>query len=210
MPKAYTQNILRVYDQSSHEEIMAGINWYSLARQQCQQLADTYGLPLDTVVCVVAALSPNNRWTRNIRDAELLIQTYQSGLPIDNAKVCTYRAMRQKAWNILASTGNQLSDRPRVVDRSSTPRVLAKLKGQKITNFAECILGEDTCVIDGHAYNIAHGKRLGLTDGSITLGKRLYGELQHRYRRAASLRGLLTFEMQAITWTTWRRIHNIA
>ena len=197
MPKAYTQNILRVYDRATPEEIKAGINWYALARQECQRIARDYDLPLDTVVGVVAALSPNNKWTRNIKDADELIRVYQAGLPVDQATVCTYNTMRQKAWDILSQ---QVSDRPRVMDI---------LNGQKIKTFAECILGEDTCVIDGHAYNIAHGKRLTLNGGGINIGKKLYAELQHRYQRAAKLRDLKTYEMQAITWTTWRRVHSI-
>jgi len=189
----YTRNILKVYDQATHEEISQGIRWYETANRECQRLADTYGLSLDTVVGVVSALSPNNRWSRNIQDAETLIQTYLSGKPVEEAVICTYKAMRQKAWDIL------LSDGPR-------EKMLAKLNGQKIQTFARCILGEPTCVIDGHAYNIAHNKRVGLTDGTINISKRLYKELQYRYGKAAKLRMLEPFEMQAATWLTWRRI----
>jgi len=193
----YTRNILKVYDQATPEEIQAGIRWYDDARKACQRIADTYGLSLDTVTGVVAALSPNNKWARNIKDAETLIQVYLAGKPVEDAVVCTYKAMRKKAWDILTE---ELSDRP---------RLLAILNGQKIKTFAQCILGEDTCVIDGHAYNIAHNKRVGLTDGSINIGVKMYRELQYRYGRAAKLRNLQPYEMQAITWTTWRRIHNI-
>ena len=64
--------------------------------------------------------------------------------------------------------------------------------------------------IDGHARNIAYNERVGLTDNKTNIGKREYKELQALYIRAAKRAGIAPHEMQAVTWTAWRRIHGIA
>jgi hypothetical protein len=63
--------------------------------------------------------------------------------------------------------------------------------------------------IDGHALNIARGKREGLTSDKTNMGKKQYRELQAAYVSAAKRVKVKPSELQAITWTTWKRIHNI-
>jgi hypothetical protein len=103
--------------------------------------------------------------------------------------------MRDKAWSIL----------DRMPDNDGG--VVSILNGQKIVSFFQNIMGHDTCTIDGHAINIARGKRLGLTGMSVSsVG---YKELQGAYRKAGKRVGLRAYEIQAITWVAWKRIHNI-
>ena len=70
-------------------------------------------------------------------------------------------------------------------------------------------MGHDNCTIDGHAYNIAKGKRVTLTDNETGMGKAEYQKMQAAYYRAAKRIGLKVYELQAITWVVWKRIHNI-
>ena len=93
--------------------------------------------------------------------------------------------------------------------------VKAILNGKKIVCFFENILGEDTCTIDGHARNIAYNQRVNLTDGKTSIGKLEYANLQEAYLQASKRcsvngRRLKAYELQAITWVTWRKMHNIA
>ena len=92
--------------------------------------------------------------------------------------------------------------------------VIDILNGQKIVSFYRNIMGDDTCTIDGHARNIAYAERVGLTDDKTNIGVKEYRTLQADYVSAAKRtrvngRALKAFELQAITWVTWRRIHNI-
>jgi len=48
-----------------------------------------------------------------------------------------------------------------------------------------------------------------LTSDKTNIGKKLYRELQAAYIRAAEIAGTKPHEMQAITWTAWKRVHNI-
>ena len=195
------ENILSIYDMATPEEIREGVVWYAQALAACKRISIDNGLPLNTVVGVTAALSPNNKWARNIVNARDMIEAYVSGDNIESFKVSTYTKMKQKAWSILEC------------GTASDVEIIEILKGQKIISFFENIMGYDGCTIDGHARNIAYAERIGLT-GAIYIGKKEYKILQEEYVKAASMRTtngrtLKAFEMQAVTWVTWRRIHNI-
>ena len=195
------ENILSIYDMATPEEVREGVVWYAQALAACKRISIDNGLPLNTVVGVTAALSPNNKWTRNIVNARDMIEAYVKGDSIESFKVSTYTKMKEKAWSILDCS------------RVSDLEIIEILKGQKIISFFENIMGYDGCTIDGHARNIAYAERIGLT-GAIYIGKKEYKILQEEYVKAASMRTtngrpLKAFEMQAVTWVTWRRIHNI-
>ena len=189
------ENILAAYDMATPEEIREGVVWYAQALAACKRISIDNGLPLNT------ALSPNNKWARNIVNARDMIEAYVKGDSIESFKVSTYTKMKEKAWSILECGA------------ASDVEIIEILKGQKIISFFENIMGYDGCTIDGHARNIAYAERIGLT-GSLYIGKKEYKILQEEYVKAASMRTtngrtLKAFEMQAVTWVTWRRIHNI-
>lgn len=203
MTAKYTRRILRTFDAATPEDIEAGLQWYAIAKREADALASDHGLPLHIVVGVIAALSPNNRWERNLIDAASMLQAWKDGAPVEAVTTCTYKAMRAKAWSILEANS-------RTPDGLPVDDVLSILNGQKIIAFAECILGRDACCIDGHALNIARGKREALSSDKTNVGVKLFRELQRAYSNAGKRRGFTAFEMQAITWTTWRRQHGIA
>lgn len=193
-------NILSIYNLATPEEIEHGVTWYSTAYCECLKIAEDLDLPIHIVVGVTAALSPNNKWDRNIDNARSLCTAFVNGDSIESFKVSTYGKMKQKAWSIIES----------MPDYEETKAVL---NGQKIVCFFENIMGENTCTVDGHAYNIYHAKRVGLT-GSISIGKKEYATIQTAYKHAGVLvsvngKQLKAYEMQAITWVVWRRLHNI-
>lgn len=188
-------NILTVFNQATDQEKGNGCYWYRGALLDCQGMADEYELPLHIVVGVVAALSPTNKWERNLVDARNMIDSFVNGGYVEDCAPCTYKTMRDKAWSILT----------RMEDREVTALVL---NGPKITDFYHCILGEGTCVIDGHAWCIANNDRRTMQEvPSIGKAKRI--ELQQAYLEAAQAHNLKAYEMQAITWLTWKRIHNV-
>ena len=60
-------------------EVAQGVAWYSVAYDTAINMAERYGLSADTCAGVIAALSPNNRWERNIIDAENIIKAWRHG-----------------------------------------------------------------------------------------------------------------------------------
>ena len=195
------ENIIRIYKMATPEEKRDGIVWYVNAFADCKRIALDTKVPVHVVVGVVAALSPNNKWDRNIVNAKDLIEGYLNGEHVESIKVSTYHAMKHKAWSILDAMPDE-------------DGVSLILNGQKITSFYRNIMGHDTCTVDGHARNIYHGERQGLTDDKTNVGKREYFEISQAYVKAGKRvrvngRSLKAFEIQAITWVVWRRIHNI-
>jgi hypothetical protein len=192
------RNILKVYRQATPQEHKAGLAWYAKARADAVAISITHDIPLRVVVGVIAALSPNNKWERNVKDADMMIAAFLAGEPVEACKPCTYTKMRDKAWAILAAIPECDDD------------IVSILNGQKIVSFFCNIMGQDkTVTIDGHAYNIAMGKRVSLTDSETSMSKSVYKGMQEAYGRAAKRAGLKVYELQAITWVAWKRIHNI-
>ena len=193
----HVRNILKLYRQATQEDTINGVEWYARAERMAAWIAQDAGLPLSTVIGVMAALSPNNRWERNCRDAATMCQAWQNGDSMDSFKVSCYNTMKAKAWAILD------------LGLTDDEDILSHLNGQKIRSFYSNIRGLDEVTIDGHALNIARGKREGLTSDKTNMGKREYRELQAAYVRAAKRVKVKPHVLQAITWTTWKRVHNI-
>ena len=186
-------SVLRDSDETQHAE---GLLWYPNAQKAAHDIAIKYDIAVYLVVAVISALSPNNKWSRNLTNADALIGAFIRGDGIDSVKVSTYNKMKAKAWDILAA-------RP---DYDGAKKML---KGQKITSFFMDIMGEFNVTIDGHARNIAYGERVGLTDDRTNIGVREYRALQAAYEEAARRVGLMPYQLQAITWRVWRDRHGI-
>ena len=193
----HVRNILKLYRMATDEDTANGVEWYARAERMAKAIAEDAGLPLPTVIGVMAALSPNNKWERNCRDAATMCQAWQNGESMDSFKVSCYNTMKAKAWAILD------------LGLTDDEDILSHLNGQKIRSFYSNIRGLDEVTIDGHALNIARGKREGLTSDKTNMGKREYRSMQEAYVRAALRVNVKPHVLQAITWTTWKRIHNI-
>ena len=194
-------NIIKIYKLATPEEKRDGVVWYANAYSDCNRIAIDLSVPVHIVTGVVAALSPNNKWDRNVVNARELIQAFVNGDDMDSVKVSTYHTMKKKAWSILE-------------DMPDHEGVIVLLNGQKIVSFYRNIMGDDTCTVDGHAKNIYYGERHGLTDDKTNVGKKEYKTISDAYIKAGKRvrvngRSLKAFEIQAITWVVWRRIHNI-
>jgi len=189
-------NILAVFFTANAAELQHGSRWYPDALAACETIAQSYGLPVDTVAGVVAALSPNNKWQRNIIDADNVCRLYTLGGYDDAArcKVSTFNGNKTKALRILSGIAP-----------------LEVLGGLKVRAFYGCIMGNDSVCIDGHAFAIWKGERIPTTK-TPKISPKLYDAISADYRKAANtINGILATsysaaQVQAITWTTWHRI----
>ena len=191
------RNIIATYKLATPSEIKEGIAWYLNATTDCKNIAIKYELPIHIVIGVVSALSPNNKWTRNITNADDLCKAFIDGQDMDSIKVSTYHKMKQKAWSILEQM-------------PSYDETIKILNGKKIVSFFKNISGDESDItIDGHARNIAYNERIGLTDDRTNIGKREYKALQEAYKEAANDAGIMPYQLQAITWRVWRDRYGI-
>lgn len=189
-------NILAVFFAASHDETIKGARWYPDALSFCHSVANSTGLLISTVAGVTAALSPNNKWEKNMRDADSLCRAFAAGTINDAAalKVSTFNKNKNKALRILAG---------------EPP--LEILGGLKVRAFYGCIVGDDTVCVDGHAYAIWLGQYVPTTK-TPSISPKLYQSISDAYRQAAvTINGVTgdnytAAQIQAITWTVWQRI----
>lgn len=198
MTRTNIDNIKAVYQLATLNEQQDGITWYPAAKAIAVKLAERYSIPAAQAVGVIAALSPRNRWERNVQDADALIAAYIAG-GAEQAmltKVCTFTSNKTKAVKILESGLETL------------PTALDILSGPKLREFASCIAGLPDVCIDGHAFCIWAANRTGLKDVPA-IGVKLRREIKADYVAAADELGITPSACQAITWVTWRRIHGV-
>lgn len=195
LPIAYG-NILAVFFKSDDLEILQGAQWYPNAQSAALIMSERYRVSLEICAGVISALSPNNKWERNLIDADALIRAHSVG-GIDHAsqiKVATYNANKNKALLILEGE-----------------KSLDILGGLKVRAFYDCILGGDSVCIDGHAYAIWKGERIPTTK-TPSITPKVYAAISDDYRQTtAAVNNILSAEysaaqIQAITWTVWKRL----
>lgn len=189
-------NILAVFFSANESERYDGTYWYSRAHQLTNRLAAKYDVSSELVAGVIAALSPNNKWERNILDAENMIRAYKCGDDLANIKVGTFGRNKSKAQAILQGT------KPDNI-----------LGGLKVRAFFECIAYpscESVCV-DGHAYSIWTGQRVP-TSRTPSISTKLYQHIASDYKIATDQINQITqfqylpSQVQAITWVAWRNL----
>ena len=191
-------NIKAIHQLATPIEIAEGQAWYPTARTIARTLASRYDIHEAEAAGVIAALSPRNRWERNVQDAEALIAAYVAA-GAEQAmltKVCTFSNNKAKAVRILEA--GVLTDAD----------VLNILSGPKLREFYSCIRGIADVCIDGHAFCIWNGGRTVLADVP-KIGVKLRREIKADYTQAANDLGLTPAALQAITWVTWRRLHGV-
>ena len=199
------REIVAKFTLATSQEVQLGCDWYPSALSIAARIGEKYGLSAQTAAGVIAALSPNNRWERNIIDAENIIKCWAAGGTRSDllaVKVCTYGKMKEKAIDILTT--------PIGVNIKET------LKGKKIVEFFNCItnpLLNDVC-IDGHAYSVWFGQRLTMKEVP-PIGVKLRAQIKTDYRDATAFineelsEHFTPADIQAITWVTHKRIHNV-
>jgi len=190
-------SILAVFFSASQADIIEGENWYFRANLIASEIGQRYGLDQHVVAGVIAALSPNNRWSRNVADTEALVKAFQLGdVNLKAVKVSTFGKNKDKAIRILGG------EDPRDV-----------LGGLKVRAFYECIVGGNQVCIDGHAYSIWLGQRVA-TSSTPKISPKLYERIANDYCLAASQINEITgssytpSQIQAITWVVWRNLVN--
>lgn len=185
-----SMNIVRVWDLATEQELADGINWYRDAHALAVKLS-----PSDpsSAAGVIAALSPMMDWGQNVN---LAVRAYRDG----SASGALFRNV-EKANRILNG------ERPEDV-----------LGGNKVRAFYGVIAdpSSDAVVVDRHAFDIAVG-RVTNNDSRHALGRKgVYETFAGAYVRAAETltkrlgTPVSASEVQAVTWTVWRRLKGLA
>lgn len=177
--------ILNTYIAASDDIVEEGINWYPRAQDVCRDIA---GSKWHRAAGVIAALSPMQRWVNNV-------------------------TLARRVWEQGHAEGCGLGQNCRKAERIYNGEdALDVLGGEKVTNFFLTILDpslDPEPVIDRHAFDIAVGKRCNDSERSILQRKGEYARFAAAYREAANRTGLLSWQIQAVTWAEWKARHRI-
>ena len=196
-----TTAILGTYYQANPDDIAQGLDWYPSAHRTALALSGPFACGVITSAGVIAALSPNNKWERNLIDTQRLLDTFKTdgAYAASQLKVSTFDNNKAKALAILKMQSPTVDD------------VATVLNGLKTSAFYRCILGDtQTVCVDGHAYSIWIGHRITTTK-TPKISPRLYNQITNDYQAAARIvsttsQPVAPAELQAITWLTHKRI----
>ena len=183
IPDAVCDNILAVYNVAFGLGIVE--TWYESAFQDCKIMASEYGLSTDTVIGIVAALSPSLSWVKNLLEAKRLIE-YAVGITDYLEAPIAYPTNISKALRI-----------------ASGEYPLNVLGGKKVRSFYANISGDSSAVtIDRHAVAIALKgiDAIGSKSGSLVPTPKAYDVLAGAYRSGAALVGQSPSVVQSVTW----------
>jgi hypothetical protein len=176
------------YNESTPDERELGRSWYNEARSYVKILSLRFELPEIICAGVVSALSPNNKWERNKIDAYAVINAVKNNIPVDQVKVCTYNANKDKAFAIARGD-------TRILKRS--PKTYA---------FARNISGEDAhqVTIDKWHLRAIQTKSKSPRDCKTTITPLQYKNLEKDCQKVAKKYGLEPSVLQATVWVTIR------
>jgi len=174
-------------DQASTDAVEAGLAWYPIARRWCKVKAREYGVRPVVVAALISALSPRNKWERNLYDAEQVLINYAEGFQHPfNIVSGTFRRNVEKAWNVVTL------DKPALVTTSPKTRAF-------VDNIINPVSKRVT--VDVWAYRICQGD---MTLGAVSFTDKQYTTYASAYREVAVEHKLKACEVQAITWVEAR------
>lgn len=163
----------------NHDQKEQGLNWYHDINDYCKIVAEMYSLPLWKVCAILSALSPNNRFYRNVIDVISLIKYEEA------AKVCTYNINKRKALQCLRA--------------NSFDECLALFKGRKTKSFFLNIYKPndfDRVTVDIWMIRLFNIK------GSLT--DKRYRVIENIIKDYAAKVKLLPHQVQALLWIAIR------
>ena len=100
MPR-HIDSIIAMYFRSNEVDRLKGKNWYSNAYDITVTIGRKYEVNERTVAGVISALSPTNKWTRNIEDAKNMFRHHSYGFSFNDCKVSTFNTQKNKAIEII-------------------------------------------------------------------------------------------------------------
>lgn len=179
-------NITAVYRAATLDEIQRGKLWYPLAHNIVVEWADTFERSIANVACIVAALSPQLEWSRNLIVADDVLH---GNVP-----------------SIGGYIRDNLRKAERIRDDRATDTVGYFKQGCKVRSFAANLAGNfEVVTVDTHAGQIAAGNPSANVRVDIW---RKYEPVASAYVETAKRLKLLPAELQAITWLTWKRLYS--
>lgn len=192
------RNIWRGLLTATNQEIHEGMHFYQGAHGLCKLFSSMYGVSVDTIAGLYAALSPLNTWDTNVSNIVDVLRWVKNGGSdnggsdscVDELKVNTPHANKHKA--ILIAQGHHPSE---------------VLRGRKVTSFYKAIVNpsdRDHYPIDRHLINLAMGTKITANSEIRDLLLNQYDKIEHTYRQLGKREGIDNL-LASIAWFVQRR-----
>lgn len=220
-----TRNITAVFRAATDGDRAIGHGWYARAFDLACKLADeqvnTLGLQTEAewerevrkAAGVIAALSPRLAWRKNVEYAKLAYMTYAGIATQGLMSMRTDGDISEAYFAGMIPTLNANARKAfRILNGEDPEDVLG---GPKVRAFYFTIVNPTdprAVVVDRHAIDITFGQVLNDQARGLALGRKgAYDRVSELYRRAARIISAELGEVwtpaqvQATTWTYWRR-----
>ena len=176
-------NLRDIFNSATEADIVGGVKWYKSAHDICLKYATKYDTTTERVAQIMSALSPNNKWERNIIDTESVLKAVKAGATAEQVKVCTFHANKFKAFAIARGELSIAATSPKTF---AFVRNIGALDDTKVT-------------IDLWHLRACFGETI---ETGLTLKR--YRELERITIDEAKKVGLKGYEFQAIVWEALR------
>ena len=179
------ESLNTIFNEAQNKESKSGKSWYKTAHEICLKLQqDNKNLfTLEQVAGVLSALSPRNKWERNILDAANVLRAVRLNKKPNAVKVCTFNTNKEKAF--------------RIAKGEETIKETSKKTFAFVNNIAR--LDRNFVTIDLWHLRACFGTTIktGLTPKN-------YEILQEITLQEAEKGGLAGYEFQAVIWEALR------
>jgi hypothetical protein len=175
-----SRNLDKYFNLASEDDIKSGLLWYQQANEICKDIAQKYGTSTFIASGVISALSPRNKWAKNIQDAYTVFEAVQNNIEAVDTKVSTFHTNKFKAFAIAQG------------------KVTITSESNKTFAFCENIahLNEDFVTVDVWHLRACFDMTMG------QIGDLAYKQLQNITLSKAKKLGMKGFEYQAIIWNS--------
>ncbi len=182
--KAKTVSLIYGYlNTATNEEIKDGITWYPDANKIVTDMSILHNIDSFKCSAVLSALSPANKWQQNIKDCNLVLDSFNNNVHYTDIKVSTYHSNKIKAYNILNNT------------------IQLSYNGSfKTYSFCQNIayLNDNYITLDMWMV------RALLNKANHTFTIKQYETLHKCFKIVSQETGLKVYEIQAVVWVTFR------
>lgn len=190
-------SIIRFHKLASIEETIEGLDWYQSAHDYCKELAARFNVSVSQVAGIIAAFSPQCGWQENKRFALSFL--------ISPNKIIKCQVQTDKARKILT-----LHSEADIYRALSLNDAAWKTKAFFLNMLNPTVLTDVT--IDRHAIAVciqhpSNTFALSEAYGKLTVAQ--YRFFEACYIKAAVQIGILPQQLQAITWTVYRRVRDL-
>jgi len=173
------KNLLEMYEKRTDQHTQEGMQWYKTANQICIDMGKQLDYDPAVVAQVISALSPRNKWEKNIIDTRTVLEAVNDGKNPEDVKVSTFHSNKNKAFEIARGE--------RGIDQAS-PKTYSFVK-----NIAE--LDASKVTIDVWHLRACFGKTI---ESGLTPLR--YKQLEQLTLKCAEMVGVRGYEFQAIVW----------